>query len=65
MGEALHIDCDSCVMAGTDACDDCIVTFIVNRPARDAVMVDGDQVDALHRLADAGLVPGSCYLKAV
>ncbi len=63
--EALHIDCDECVMAGTDACGDCIVTFIVNRPPREAVVVDADQVDALHLLSGAGLVPGSCYLRAV
>ena len=64
-GQPLNIDCDTCVMAGTDACDDCIVTFIVNRPARDAVVVDADQARVLRLMEGAGLVPGSCYSKAV
>jgi len=62
MTDPLHIDCDDCVMRGTDACDDCIVTFIVSRPRADiggAVVVDADQVDALRALRQAGLVPGS------
>ena len=63
--EALHIDCDDCVMAGTDACDDCIVTFIVNRPRQDPVVVDADQVDAVRLLGRAGLVGESRYLRAV
>ena len=57
--EGLHIDCDDCVMAGTDACADCVVTFIVERPPREAVVIDADQVDALRLLGRAGLVPGS------
>jgi hypothetical protein len=59
MTDPLHIDCDDCVMHGTDACADCIVTFIVNRPRPDAVVVDADQVDALRLLNRAGLVPES------
>jgi hypothetical protein len=57
--DGLHIDCDDCTMAGTSACDDCIVTFIVNRPPREAVVVDADHLDALRLLKNAGLVPGS------
>jgi hypothetical protein len=52
-------------MAGTDACDDCIVTFIVNRPRQDAVVVDADMVDAVRLLGRAGLVGESRYLRAV
>ncbi len=65
IGEPLHIDCESCVMADTTACDDCIVTFIVNRPAREAVVVDAEQAEVLRLMEGAGLVPGSCYLRAV
>jgi hypothetical protein len=56
-GEALTIDCGDCVMARTPACDDCIVSFIVNRAPGDAVVVDAAEERALRSLSDGGLVP--------
>ena len=56
-GETLTIDCGECVMAGTDACDDCIVSFIVNREPGDAVVVDSAEERALRSLSEGGLVP--------
>ena len=53
----LTIDCGDCVMAGTSACDDCIVSFIVNREPGDAVVVDADEERALRSLSAGGLVP--------
>jgi hypothetical protein len=44
-------------MQHTDACDDCIVTFLCDREPRDAVVVDVSEARALRVLADAGLVP--------
>ncbi len=51
------IDCGECVMAGTAACDDCVVTFIVERERRDAVIVDAEEERALRALGENGLVP--------
>jgi hypothetical protein len=51
------IDCDQCVMAGTDACDDCVVSFLVERRPGDAVVIDADEQRAVRMLAGAGLVP--------
>jgi hypothetical protein len=53
----LRIDCDDCVMAGTAACDDCVVTFLCSRDAGGAVVVDASEARALRLLQDAGLVP--------
>jgi hypothetical protein len=53
----MRIDCEECVMAETSACDDCVVTFIVNREPGDAVVVDADEERALRALGDGGLVP--------
>jgi hypothetical protein len=53
----MRIDCDECVMQGTGVCDDCVVTFLVRRPSRQAVVLDLDEERALRRLAGAGLVP--------
>ena len=55
--QLLTIDCGDCVMTGTSACDDCIVSFIVNREPGDAVIVDADEERALRSLSDGGLVP--------
>jgi len=55
--EPLIIDCGECAMAGTSACDDCIVSFIVNREPGDAVIVDADEERALRNLSAGGLVP--------
>ena len=54
---AISIDCDECVAAGTSACDDCVVTFIVSREPGDAVVVDAEEERALRILGDHGLVP--------
>ena len=53
----LRIDCDECVMAGTTACADCVVSFIVNREPGDALVVDAAEERALRALGDGGLVP--------
>jgi hypothetical protein len=53
----MRIDCDDCVMQGTEVCDDCVVTFLVRRRTREAVILDLDEARALRRLASAGLVP--------
>jgi hypothetical protein len=53
----LVIDCDQCVMQHSDACDDCVVTFICSREPGDAVVVDVEEFRALRLLSDSGLVP--------
>ncbi len=53
----MRIDCDDCRMQHTDACADCVVTFIVGREPGDAVVIDVDEERAVRRLALVGLVP--------
>ena len=53
----LIIDCDQCVMQATDACADCVVTFLCTEPAEHAVVVDVAEARALRLLADSGLAP--------
>ena len=52
------IDCDQCVMQGTDHCRDCIVTVLLE-PADDggAIVFDADEERAVRAMATAGLVP--------
>ena len=53
----LRIDCDTCVMAGTDACSDCIVTFLCTRDEGGAVVIDVQEIRALRLLQQGGLAP--------
>jgi hypothetical protein len=53
----LRIDCDECVMAGTDACDDCIVTYLCTKDEGGAVVVDVEEARALRLLHEGGLAP--------
>ena len=54
----LTIDCDECVMQGTEACSDCVVTFLCERDPAVAVVIDADEARAVRMLHRAGLVPG-------
>jgi hypothetical protein len=53
----MSISCDECVMQHTDACGDCVVTFICNRVPDEAVVIDVAEARAVRLLGDAGLVP--------
>ena len=55
---AFTISCGDCVMSGTDACSDCVVTFICDREPGDAVVIDVEEARAVRLLERAGLVPG-------
>lgn len=48
------IDCDDCVMKATDACSDCIVTYLLDRP-EGAVVFDAAEERALRVLSAGGL----------
>ena len=54
----LRIDCAECVLEGTSACADCVVTWIVDREPGAAVEVDVGELAALRALARGGLTPG-------
>ncbi len=49
------IDCDECQMQGTEACSDCVVSFVL-RDLAGPIELDPEQAEAIDLLADAGLV---------
>lgn len=53
----ITIECESCVMRDSDACGDCVVTFLVDREPDDAVVIDADEARAMRMLERAGLLP--------
>lgn len=56
----LRIDCDECVLQGTSACEDCVVTFLCGtEPARTAspVVIDLAEARAMRVMGEAGLAP--------
>jgi hypothetical protein len=61
--DRLVIDCDECLMQGTGACADCVVTFICSREPGEAVVVDVAEERAIRLLAGAGLLPGLRHVR--
>lgn len=58
VADAFTIDCADCAHQHTSVCDDCVVSFIVDREPGDAVVVDADEARTVRLLERAGLVPG-------
>jgi hypothetical protein len=56
-GPTITVDCDACTLQHTDACDDCLVTFLLDRDPGDAVVIDAAEARAVRLLERAGLVP--------
>ena len=54
---SVTIDCDCCTLRDTTACDDCVVSFLLEREPEDAVVIDADEARAMRMLERAGLVP--------
>ena len=50
------IDCNQCIMQDTNACDDCVMSFLLHDPTLPLAVAD-DCAGALAALADGGLVP--------
>ena len=59
--DGLVIECDRCVLQATNACDDCVVSFLLGREPDDAVVIDADEARAMRILGQAGLVPTLRY----
>lgn len=55
--ESITIDCDTCIMKATPTCNDCVVTYLCERPVEHAVVVNLSDFRAMKALAEAGLVP--------
>lgn len=53
----LVIDCGECAAQHTEACHDCVVTFVCSREPDDALVIDVSEARALKLLAETGLVP--------
>jgi hypothetical protein len=57
------IDCDECALQHTDACGDCLVSFICGREAGEAVVIHVGEARAVRSLARAGLVPALRHVR--
>lgn len=57
----MRIDCGDCAMQHTDTCDDCIVTYLLDRPAG-AVVFDVEEERAIRTLQERGLAPTSRFV---
>jgi len=55
--DVLHIDCDQCALQATEACEDCVVTFLCGLDSTQPVVVDLSEARAMRMLGQAGLAP--------
>ena len=53
----LSIDCDQCALQHTDACEDCVVSFLLGAEGETPVVVDLAEARAMRVMTDAGLTP--------
>ena len=54
----LVIDCDTCAMRHTEACADCLVTFLCDDDdSQGAIVIDAAEARAARMLSRAGLAP--------
>ena len=53
----ITVSCDDCRLQGTDACQDCLVSFVLGRDPDDAVVIDAEEARTVRMLAGAGLLP--------
>lgn len=57
----MRIDCNDCAMQHTAACDDCIVTVLLDR-RDEAVVLNLDEARAIRALQRGGLAPENRFL---
>ncbi|MGH8989686.1 MAG: hypothetical protein ACRDXC_14015 [Acidimicrobiales bacterium] len=55
--DTITVECGSCVLQGGDACEDCVVTFLLGRDPDDAIVIDAEEARSLRLLEQAGLLP--------
>ena len=55
--ETLTISCGTCSHEGTSACDDCVVSFLLDRDPADAIIIDAAEARAVRVFEQAGLLP--------
>jgi hypothetical protein len=65
MSDPLIIDCADCVMRGSSACEDCVVTFLCGHEGGDAVVIDAAEARAVRLLSGAGLAPALRHTRKV
>ncbi|MDA8287144.1 MAG: hypothetical protein M0014_01625 [Actinomycetota bacterium] len=56
-GGSIHISCEECVLRHSDACEDCVVTYVLGREPSDAIVIGAEEARAVRMLQQAGLVP--------
>lgn len=60
----ITISCDTCVMDGTAACADCIVTHVLAPAEREPIDFTDEELRVVTLLARAGMVPTLLHREA-
>lgn len=57
MADTLTISCEDCTGRHTSRCEDCVVSFVLDREPDDALVIDAEEARMVRMLARAELVP--------
>lgn len=63
--DPIAISCEECSLEHTAACQDCVVSFLLDDAAEGAVIVDVMEARAMRLLHQAGLLPELRFEKRV
>lgn len=58
----IEVDCGRCELAGSEACDDCLVSFVIGQPGCQGIAADAEESTVVRLLSGAGLVPALRHL---
>ena len=57
MSKGITIACSQCTLEHSSACDDCVVSFLLDRDPNEAIVIEASELRAVRLLGAAGLVP--------
>lgn len=55
--KAIRISCDDCRLRGSDACAECVVTYLLDHGPDESIVIGPGELRAMRLLQDVGLVP--------
>lgn len=58
------LDCGDCERRGTDACKDCVVAYVLDRP-EGAIVFNAAEERAIRSLSEAGLLPEARFKRKI
>lgn len=56
-GKSITISCEDCLLRRSDACAECVVTYLLDHGPDDSIVFGPGEIRAMRLFQDVGLVP--------